>query len=286
MTSDVDEVAASARSRLAATLRHLRHRADLSGEQLAKLLGVSQSKVSRVENGRTAPSVADVQAWARACSAGAETVEDLVQRAEQALTEARTWRSQLAGGLPAKQEQIGRLEADAQVIRLFQSTGVPGLLQTAEYARRVFMLANPSGRPDVAAGVAARLERQQVLFDDTKRFEFLICEAALRWPVASPVAMLGQLDRIGSLLDLPHVDIGIVPLDGPAPTLLPHAFCVFGEGPDDALVTVETLTAELYVRDPQDIRSFLETFAQLRQVAVRGADARALLARIASGFRR
>lgn len=285
--SDIDD-AASVRGRLAATLRHLRHRADLSGDQLATLLGVSQSKISRIENGRTPPSVADVQAWARACGAPDETVEVLIGRAEEALTEARTWRKELAGGLGAKQEQVGRLEADAQVIRVFQHTIVPGLLQTAEYARRVLMLANPSGRGDIGAGVAARLERQQALFDETKRFELVIGEAALRWPVASPPAMLGQLDRIGALLDLPHVDIGIIPLDldGPAPTLLPHAFCVFGDDPDDALVTVETLTAELHLRDPRDVRAFLDTFARLRQVAAQGADARALLAPIAAGFRR
>jgi transcriptional regulator with XRE-family HTH domain len=285
LTNDVDD-RASARSQLAATLRHLRHRADLSGDQLATLLGVSQSKVSRVENSRTVPSVAVVEAWARACGAPPETVEDLIQRAEAVLTEARTWRTELARGLDAKQAQIGRLEADAEVIRLFQPTLVPGLLQTAEYARRVFTLANPSARQDIAAGVAARLERQQVLFDDTKRFEFVIYEAALRWPVTTPVAMLGQLDRISSLLDLPHVDIGIIPLDGPAVTLLPPGFCVFGDDPADALVTVETLTAELHISDTPDVTTYLETFARLRQTAVRGADARPLLGHIAADFRR
>lgn len=285
MTNDVEDVP-EARLGLAATLRHLRHRADLSGEQLAELLGVSQSKVSRVENGRTVPSVADVQAWARACGAPTETVEALMERAEAALTEARTWRKEHARGLGVKQEQIGRLEADAKTIRLFQDTVVPGLLQTAEYARRVFGLANPPGQQDIAAAVAARLERQQALFDQTKRFELLIYEAALRWPVASPPAMLGQLDRIGSLLDLPNVQIGLIPLSGPATTLLPSGFCVFGDDPEDILVTVETLTAELHIRDAQDVQEYLETFARLREVGLFGADARALLAEIAASFRR
>jgi transcriptional regulator with XRE-family HTH domain len=285
LTNDVEDVP-EAWLGLAVTLRHLRHRADLSGEQLAKLLGVSQSKVSRVENGRTVPSVADVQAWARACGAPTETVEALMERAEAVLTEARTWRKEHASGLRVKQEQIGQLEADTRVIRLFQDTVVPGLLQTAEYARRVFEFTNPSGQQDVAAGLAARLERQQVLFDETKRFEFLIYEAALRWPVASPAAMLGQLDRIGSLLDLPNVEIGLIPLGGPATTLLPSGFCVFGDDPEDILVTVETLTAELHIRDAQDVGVYLETFARLREVALFDADARALLAEIAANFRR
>lgn len=82
MINDVDD-RDSARSHLAATLRHLRHRADLSGDQLATLLGVSQSKISRIENARTAVSVAAVQAWTRACGAPEEMVEELIGRAER-----------------------------------------------------------------------------------------------------------------------------------------------------------------------------------------------------------
>ncbi len=88
--------------------------------------------------------------------------------------------------------------AAARLIRNFQPTVIPGLLQTAEYTRSVLALGKTTDR---AAALAARLERQQVLHEPGRRFEFVISEQVLRW-APGPLAQAGQIDRLLSLMTL------------------------------------------------------------------------------------
>jgi hypothetical protein len=67
---------------------------------------------------------------------------------------------------------------------------VPGLLQTAEYIRRVFQVFtwDPAGMEphDTSAALAARLRRQEALYDESRQFDFIVTEAALRWYSTRP----------------------------------------------------------------------------------------------------
>jgi hypothetical protein len=56
---------------------------------------------------------------------------------------------------------------------------------------------------DTATAIALKLERQAVLYDKSKRFEFLLTESALRWQLYEPSVMAVQLDRLVSLPGLP-----------------------------------------------------------------------------------
>ncbi|MGH8887987.1 MAG: helix-turn-helix domain-containing protein [Egibacteraceae bacterium] len=283
MVEELDQ-AASPRRRLAALLRDLRVAAGLTGEELGARCGWTQSKVSKIETGRTPPQVGDVEAWARATGAPEEVRADLVERAEAALTEASTWRAELQQGLAAKQQRVGQLEAEATSIRVFMPSAVAGLLQTAEYARRVFTLADVTGQRDIPAAVTARLERQQILYDETKRFEFVLTEAALRWRPGPPSMLLGQLGRIASLDSLPSVEIGVIPFTVEATTLHPETFTILGG--EDTLVLVETVTAELAVRDPRDVAAYVDLFGRLREQAVFSEAMTGLLDAIAEDVRR
>src|SRR5438132_6502443 len=147
----------SQRQRLGMELRKLRKLAGLNGYQLAEQVRISQSKVSRIEAGSAVPTVRETEAWARAVGASDEMLANLVGLAEAALTEVETWRRALRHGLPHLQAEVQALEANATRISSFQPSLVPGLLQTAEYARRVFTLADVVGRQDYAGAVAARM---------------------------------------------------------------------------------------------------------------------------------
>jgi transcriptional regulator with XRE-family HTH domain len=259
------------RARLAATLRGLRYSADLSGEALATQLGWSQSKVSKIENGRTRPSVDDVRSWMRATSASPAVSSELVQLAEEVATDATSWRSVHAAGLTPRQRKIAELEAGASSLQVFQPSVVPGLLQTADYARRVMTLANVAGAHDLSSAVTARLERQAVLFDSTKQFVFVITEAALRWRPGPPAVLLAQLDRLASLASLPNVDLKVVPLDVEAPVLHSNAFVIF-EGGEEAFVTAETYTTELVLSDPGDVAIYRGVIDRLASTALEPAE--------------
>jgi transcriptional regulator with XRE-family HTH domain len=249
--------------------------------ELARRLGMSQSKVSKIETGALMPSVTDVEAWADACSAAADVRGALLDRVDALQTETRSWRSVHRPSFRRRQDEIRKIEDRARAIRLFQPSVVPGLLQTAEYARHILQLADMSGSGDVRDAVAARIARQASLYDQAKQFTFVITEGALRWQLCPPDVLLAQLHHISSLSTLSNVRIGIIPWSAPVAARQTTMFCLF----DEELVYIETMTAELTMRDRRDIEFYLAAFSRLAEAATFDDAARALLARIAADVR-
>lgn len=265
--------------RLAAELRRLRGLAGLSGRELASRIGISQSKVSRIESGLALPSAPEVAAWAGAVDAPADAVVLLEALTEAAFTDVQRW-SRLLRDRPHVQGDIKRIELQSRRLMVFANVVVPGLLQTAEYARRVFALFEPehSGE-DISAAVAGRLDRQLVLFDPSRHFEFLISEAALRWRPGPARLLLAQLDRIGSLSTLDNVTIGLLPQLDEVSTYVPHGFTLFdlcgdaGANDGEALAMVETVHANLTVNDAESVRRYRSKWNLLSESARYGQDA-------------
>jgi transcriptional regulator with XRE-family HTH domain len=273
------------RTQLAGTLRDLRRAAGLSGEALGREIGASQSKVSRLELGQLVPSPSDVERWAKATGATTEQQTQLLELTEAVTTEAVAWRRRLRRGLVALQQETAELEASAGTLREYRPLLVPGLLQTPAYARAVYEAMHGSGRSDIAEAVAARMNRQAILYSEGKRFEFVLTEAGLRWRLGSPELMLAQLDRLGQVATLPNVWLGIVPLNALVTTWHSHGFVVFDGRPGGPVVHVETLTSGLNVRNPEDVGRYLEAFGRLKAAAVVGGEARALLEGLAADLR-
>ncbi len=267
------------RLRLAASLRRLRHAAGLSGEELASRLGISQSKLSRLELGDSVPQVTDVSRWGEATGAPHETITELITLAEEVATEATLWRRSLRRGLGRLQRDVQAVETSAMTISNFSPVVLPGLLQTPEYARRLALLAFPEGRPDIAEGVAARMARQSVVYDESKRLTFVIAEPVLRWRLGPPPIMRAQLDRILGVSDLPNVQVGILTQDRELTTWYSHGFNLFEDRIDDQdpVVHASTLTTGVTVTDPADVDRYRQVFTRLREAAVFGDQARALL---------
>lgn len=188
----------------------------------------------------------------------------------------------MRAGMKRKQEQVRRLEAKAGEIRVFQPAMIPGLLQTAAYVRRVFEeVSEARGASDIHEAVAARIERQKILLDDTKRFGFIVTEGALRWAYASPNAMAAQLEHMASLSRLVNIDLAVIPLMAPVPIVPENPFVIF----DASLVTVETFANELVLRDPHDVALYRRAFDTLRACSIDGDAARALLTKVAEDYR-
>lgn len=184
----------------------------------------------------------------------------------------------MRAGMKRKQEQVRRLEARAGEIRVFQPAMIPGLLQTAAYVRHVFReVSEARGATDIDEAVAARIERQKILLDDTKRFGFVVTEGALRWAYVSPEVMAAQLEHMASLSRLANIDLAVIPLMAPVPIVPENPFVIF----DSGLVTVETFASELVLRDPHDIALYLRAFETLRTCAIVADAARTLLAEVA-----
>jgi len=161
-------------------------------------------------------------------------------------------------------------------LRIYEHSVIPGIFQTADYARAMLMfwirfLETPN---DIDESVAARMQRQSVIYRGEKRFAVVIEEAALRTHFGTADTMVGQLDRLLSIISLPNISFGIVPTGAPGRDVIGTAgFWIF----DDKLVKLETPTASIEVSQPQEIALYARMFDHLRQPAVYGRDARALI---------
>ncbi|MGH3755380.1 MAG: helix-turn-helix domain-containing protein [Pseudonocardiaceae bacterium] len=276
------------RRRLGETLRAARAHAGLSGEGLAERLGISQSRVSRIELGQQAAPTDLVRRWAEVTETSEDRATELVRLADAAGTEAVVLRTARPRGLAQLQRDSVEFEATAATILEFDPVIVPGLLQVPEYARRIFTAGKPRhDLAEIAAAVAGRMDRQLVLYEGATRFEFVITEAALRWWVGPPKVMLAQLDRITALAGLETVHVGVIPLDTEVGIWHEHGFAVFEDRPDDdPAVTIETQTSQVTTTDPAEVAFYRDAFVRLREAALHGPEADALLRRIREGLLR
>jgi transcriptional regulator with XRE-family HTH domain len=273
-----------AREALGARFRQLRKDAGLTGKQLAERLGWSQPKVSRIERGQRTPSEEDLLGFARLIGATDEVADELLTRVRTVHSVHAAWRRQLAGGAAVGQHDILELEVSVRLVRAFEPAVIPGMLETDDYARKLFDdVVELYGLPnDAEEAVRIRLRRRQLLHDPAKRFEFIIGEAALRSQVCPPAVMRAQLDLVRALSNLETVEVSILPTDAKLPFLPLHGFWIF----DDELVSVETVHTRVEARDPSEVALYLRVFDLLKAAAHGGEAARALLTRAIEDWRR
>jgi hypothetical protein len=249
----------------------------MSGRQLADSLSWPHSKVSKLENARQMPTDNDIRAWTRAT--GSETqAEALLASLHTLEVQHAEWQRVLRVGLQPHQSEIAELDARTRLFRAFEATVIPGLLQTAEYARA--RLAQGvilyKVRNDINEAVQARMKRQELLYRPDKRFHFVLTEAALRFRLCPPEVMLGQLDRLISLSALPNVKLGIIDSDTQYVIGPWHGFWLR----DTSRVMVETFSAELNLAQPQEIELYSSIFDQFAAIASYGRSARGIVMRV------
>lgn len=266
-----------ARNALGKRLRELRSSAGLSGRQLAESLSWPPSKVSKLENGRQTPTDDDIRDWTRATGSEGEA-EALLASLHTLEVQHAEWQRILRVGLKPHQQELIEWDQRTRIFRAFEATVIPGLLQTAEYARYRFAegirrLKVPN---DINEAVARRVQRQEILYRPDKRFHFVLTEAALRFRLCPPDVMLGQLDRLISFSQLPNVRLGIIGFETQYATSPWHGFWMY----DNDRVLIETLSAELDLRQPQEIELYTGAFEQLAAVASYGRSARAIINRV------
>ncbi len=266
------------RETLAARLRELRRATGLTGVQAAASTGMSQPKISKLENGRLLPSEHDVEILLDLYRADGEERSALLALAARLHATLESNRTILHRGAARKQAEIGEVEADATVLRYFTPGGISGLLQTAEYMRRVFTLALTGA--ELARTVAARQQRQQALHAPGKQFTFILTEAALRWRFCPDDVMAAQAAHIASLSTLSNVRIGVIPLTARPGDIPLHGYEIF----DERLVTIGLEHATVAVTDPRDIATYLQLFEVMANAAEFGEAARARLGTIARDF--
>ncbi|MBB5625259.1 hypothetical protein BJ981_000958 [Sphaerisporangium krabiense] len=189
---------------------------------------------------------------------------------------------------PAYADYIS-LESDAERICEWSPLLVPGLLQTAAYARETITGITHFRTPDeIAALVEVRQARQSVLSRPGNALELwaIIHEAALHQRFAvRPMTMREQLRRLLDTAELPNVTVQIMPLNSTAhPGILGGFSLVSFPRPIPDLVLFENLSGATYI-EGDDTTPFTKAIERIRASALSMEDSRALIARLEEGSR-
>lgn len=277
MTSSLHQ----AREALGHRLRDLRRDAGLNGRQLADLAGWHSSKVSKIEYGKQTPSEDDIRTWCLHTNSG-DHVTDLIATVRHIEAMYVEWRRVLGTGTRRRQQSFRELEEQTQLMCWYEPLLIPGILHTAEYAaailRRVIDFYQVPD--DLEEGVAARMERQQILYRGNHRFHFIVAHQALLTKVGDTAVMIGQLDRLLATISLSRVTFGIIPPQAEyrVPT---NQFIMF----DNRLVQVETISSELSISQPREISLYAKAFRELTSQAAYGQAARNLISQTLDNLR-
>lgn len=229
------------------------------------MLVLTQVTISRAERGEQLLSRDQVNVWVRRLTSDEEVQERIAALLVAAHAESLEWpKVDDAGHL---QDVARGREAEASLIRNCQLNIIPGLLQTAAYARLVIPQMDPARSIDHAGAVAARIERQQILYGDGRRFEFLVGEQALHWS-PGPGVLPGQFDRLASVATLSSVELRVLPVDREgAPAW--HSFVLFtpADG-DEPYVTTELVHGGQELRLAEYVAMYEELWKGLWSAAV------------------
>src|SRR5262249_53592557 len=142
-------------------LRRAMQNAGLTGKQVAKLLDLSPSWVSRLISGKRNVTAVQASAFLAVCRAPSAERERLLQLCEDQHTPG--WFQQHGSRLPLQLVTLIDHENKAVTISDFQSTVVTGLLQTGDYTRALIREAGTLPPDEIDDRVAARLARQSLL---------------------------------------------------------------------------------------------------------------------------
>ncbi|MFD4562192.1 helix-turn-helix domain-containing protein [Streptomyces sp. NPDC058469] len=275
------------RRRLGQELRRLRELKGMTAEEVAERLLVSQSKISRLENGRRSISQRDVRDLC-----GVYEVEDvrIVDSLMQMAKDSRQqgwWHS--FGDIPYS-VYIG-LETDAASLRVYDPQVVPGLLQTRQYAEALITGALPeTALADVEKRVQVRLRRQERISapENPLRLWTVMDESAVRRVVGNRSLMRDQLEHLVEQSQLPHVTVQVIPFDmGAHPGLNgQYAILEFPDAADSSVVYIEGVTSDLYLEKANDVQKYSVMYEHLRAQALNVDQSRQFIADIAKDYAR
>jgi transcriptional regulator with XRE-family HTH domain len=275
------------RRRLGQELRRLREQKGMTAEEVAERLLVSQSKISRLENGRRSISQRDVRDLC-----GVYEVEDqrLVDSLMQMAKDSRQqgwWHA--FGDIPYS-VYIG-LETDAESLRTYEPQIITGLLQTRSYAEALIQGALPeTSAADIEKRVQVRIRRQERVTAETNplRLWVVLDEASLHRVVGSRQIMREQLEHVAEMSLLPHITVQVLPFDvGAHPGINgQYSILEFSDAADSSVVYIEGVTSDLYLEKAQDVQKYTVMYEHLRAQALNVEQSRRRIEDVAKEYAR
>ncbi|HKR50331.1 MAG TPA: helix-turn-helix transcriptional regulator [Pseudonocardiaceae bacterium] len=280
----MDDREPTVRSReLGEGLRRAMQHAGLSGKDVARLLDLSPSWVSRLISGKRNVSAVQASAFLAVCRVPSAERDRLLALCEDQHTPG--WFQQHGSRLPLQLVTLIDHESKAVTISEFQEPGVPGLLQTGDYARALLSRSGNVPADEVDDRVAARLARQSLFSrDHPPRFTFYLHEFVLRLPVGGPAVMSDQLHHLLRMSVRPNLTLRIVPTALGAHAGMAGAFTFMEFADFRPVVYLESITSSLFLEKPVEIDAYQRILGALAETALSEGESRELIATLATAL--
>ena len=276
------------RRRLAAELRGIRESKGKSGDAVAAALHWSPSKISRYERAKTGLQPREVERLLDYYEITGSRRELLLALAKDAAQ--KGWWEEYGDNLSPDYQQFIGLEDEASSIAIWHVDVLPGLLQTAAYAKHIigsYSQIEPVTPAMVDRLVKVRMRRQQVLDRETGlELSVVLDESVLLRRVGDDSVMYEQLERLALDADRPNLELRILPLDGKHP-IFGESFVIFrfGEDSEAALqdvVSTEHLTSDFSLEGERETYLHWLAFKMLSGESLSPTDSKELVLKAAA----
>jgi len=275
--------------KLGSELLRLRDAAGKTQQQAAEALSATATKIVKMERGWVPMRDPDIRALCDFYSlddpAARDTLLNLA-RLDRERRKAKGWWKHLpkTGALA---EYIA-MEDVASRVRTWQLSFVPGLLQTAEYARALVVGEGAWDDPDeIERMVEARLKRQQRLHGEQPLQVYaVVWEAALRQLVGGPEVMRAQLGHLLELARLPNVRLQILPFHAGAHACAASSFTIISFAQAEAVdvIHTDTIGSTVWVENEEDGATYRTFFERTARQALAQHDSVVLIESIRKGL--
>jgi DNA-binding XRE family transcriptional regulator len=236
-------------------LREARHKAGLTSDDLGAKIGYSGATIRSVESGHRVPK----PDLARALDQFFEYPK-FFEMMEEKLRDMP---------FPASYRPFVPYERAARVLRIFEHTLIPGLLQTPEYARAVLSKKPHATDDEIENLLTLRLARQEILTrDDSPLVYTLLDEAVLHRPVAPAAVMYAQVMNLADLATWPNISIQVIPYSAGGHIGLLGAFVIAEAADMSATVFLENAADGQTLEDTDHVSQIVAQFDALRGEAL------------------
>ncbi|WP_069811528.1 helix-turn-helix domain-containing protein [Streptomyces sp. TP-A0874] len=271
--------------RLGGELLKLREERGLKQPHAAEALTSSVAKVAKMERGWVPVRDPDIRALCHLYDVQEPGIIDRLlklAKADRERRKARGWWNQYPE-LPDMVEYVA-LEDIATSVRTWQFSLVPGLFQTAEYARALAVGNGVWEDPgQIEPFVESRMARQARLTGERPLHVWAVLhEAALHQLVGGRDVMREQLERLLETTQLPNVRLQVVPYSAGAHPGMSSAFTIVSFADPGALdvVYMDTASSTLWLESESDATHHSGIFDRIARLSLAQRDATNLIERV------
>lgn len=272
--------------RLAAELRRLRKEAGLTREEVTVRTALNPATLWRLETAKTRPQARTLNTLLELYGAPEEQRAELAALLKESAQ--RGWVHAVAAELRENYVSYIEFEGSATRVSNYESSLIPGLLQTEEYARGVITGIRPGiTEAEVGHRVEARMRRQELLTAEPPlELRAVVDEAALRRRVGGATLMSGQAERLLEASSLRNVTIQVVPFGaGAHPGMIgPFAVMDFPEDVGAGIVYLDGQAGDCFLEEEDEVRRFSLIFDRLRAAALGPEASAALISEVVRDF--